>query len=196
MPYLALRDVSAPVPDDSGSTEMGHAVVHRKGAVLSDRDLPETVRTGIKNGNPWMRLNFEPLTDSDARKHRVRATVAEGNRLDGQTPVAPPWEDYVGLSPHEIFARLKDAPVLVAEQVRAYERGGLNRTEIAEFAAPAEREPFLDYNDLSVREVLGKLEMMGGDAVQDVIAYEVAHRARPAIVSFEPELIPVGEPVA
>ncbi len=185
MPFLALRDVTAGTNSSKdGMPEIGLSSVHRKGSVLSDRDVSDHIKERIKAGDPWARLSFEPLTESDARKHRIRATTAEGPRSDGTVLVAPPWEDYVGLHPVEIIGRLQDATIVRAEQVRAYERAGLNRQEISEYSAPAEREPFVDYNDLSVREVLGKLDMIGTEEVQHVIAYEVAHRARPAIVTY------------
>jgi len=184
MSYLVLREVTA-------NNVNGETSVHFKGDVVSEHDLSDTIRAGIDSGQGWFRQSFEPLTKQDARKHRIKATSLEGPRMDGAVIVDAPWEDYVGLHPTEIMSRLADAPVALVEKVRAYERGGLARPEILDHTPPCEREPFIGYDELSVREVLVQLEAMPAEDVAEVITYEVGHRSRPAIVSFEPEMATV-----
>lgn len=179
MPFLLLKDVS--VRDVNGEGRL-----HKQGAVVSDWEVEDRVKAKIKEGSLHFRTLFEPLTEEQALAHRSKETVLEGDHLvDGQW-ISPPWPDYVGLHPEEVVERMRRSQnTNEVEQVRLYERGGQGRRLILDYVAPVERPPLHDYDDLPVRTVLEKLEILSDEAVQEVITYEFAHRKRPAIISFE-----------
>lgn len=179
MPYLALKEVTVTNVNDESA-------IHLPGTVLSDWEVNDFVKGKIAEGSVHYRSLYEPLTNAEALHHRAKATAVEGDHwVDGQF-VSPPWDDYVGLHPEEIIERLKAATSRdVCAQVKLYERGGLNRQVIIDYVAPAERPPFIGYDEMPVREVLEKLALVSADAVQEVISYEMAHRKRPAIITYE-----------
>jgi hypothetical protein len=73
------------------------------------------------------------------------------------------------------------------EKVRQYERVGLNRPAIIDYVAPSEREPWHEYDNWSVRDIIEKLDILDTQTVQDTIVYEQNHKSRAAILTFEPE---------
>lgn len=184
MPFLTLQNVTA-------RNVNGDSVNHPPQTVLSDWELEPYARQKILEGSEWYRARFEPLTDREAYVHRVRATQNEPVHVlnDGgaRTVVQPPFEDYVGLHPTEIVARLKAAPVAVAQLARRYEMGGMRREMITGFVHPAERSPFIAYDDMDLRGILEKLEILPDDQVAEAKVYEAHHQNRPAIVEFEKE---------
>jgi hypothetical protein len=179
VPFLILKDVSC-------TNVNGDSVLHQQGTVVSDWEVSDKIKAKIKDGSLHYRTLFEPLTEKEALDHRAKETAVEGDRMvDGQW-VSPPWPDYVGLHPEEIVDRLKkSADRDEVAQVRLYERGGLSRAGILDYVAPVEREPFYGYDELPVRSVLEKLEVLSDEAVGEVLTYESAHRRRPAIISYE-----------
>lgn len=179
--YLTLKDVTC-------NNVNGDTFVHHEGTVLSDFEVDDFIKGKIKEGSAWYRSSFEPLTDEQASSYRIKATVVEGDHIVENESVSAPWEDYVGLHPEEVISRMKDAerPEEV-EQVKKYERGGMNRQPIVDYIAPVERAPFNGYDAMHVREVLEKLAVLSDRDVQDVLTYEAAHRRRPAIISYERE---------
>lgn len=181
MPYLTRKVVTA-------QNANGDTYTHDKDAVLSDWELSDFIRAEIARGSEWYRDKFEVLTEAEAFKYRVVATKAEGPRtgVDGKI-VDPPFEDYVGLHPHEIVERMRGVDAHTAEQVRSYERAGLNRDPIVGFLAPSEREPWPTYDADGVREILEKLDLLDETSVAEAITYEMRHRKRPAIISYERE---------
>jgi hypothetical protein len=187
MPYLVRKQTTA--MDSEGESQN-----YFPGQVVSDWELSDHIKKQISTGIHWYTQTFEPLTDREAKKYRVEATTAEGARIapNGQT-VDPPFEDYVGLHPKEIIDRMKKLKFDEVEQVRQYERGGLNRNTVIEFVAPSEREPFNGYDAMSVRDILEKMEILDDDSVNGVIVYEMNHARRPAVIEFEREATEVSE---
>lgn len=172
----------------TGANMNGDVTTHFAGDVVSDWELSDHIKKQIKKGTPWYTNKFEPLTDKEAELYRVRATETEGKRTspDGQV-VDPPWKDYVGLHPKEVIDRMNDLAANDVEAVRQYERAGLDRTDIIEYVAPSEREPWNNYDDQNVREICDKLDILDPQMVQDVIVYEMNHRKRAAVIEYEPE---------
>lgn len=180
--FLVLKTVTA-------QSANGDSYTHQPGSVLSDWEVNEYIREQINDGSAHYRAHFEPLTDEEAKHHRVKATATAAKRFgrDGQQLQAP-WDDYVGLHPEEILARLRKSSSLdEVAHVKNYERAGFNRSVITGFTAPVEREPFTDYANLGVREVLTKMAILSDADVRDVVNYELAHRRRPAIIQWERE---------
>lgn len=181
MPYLVIKDVTVP-------NEAGEAYTHLAGTVLSDFEVREHVRNRLAAGDVHLRSLLEPLSAEEARHYRAKATAAERMRYIADRAVEAPWDDYVGLHPDEILERLRNStdPHEI-QRVRDYERAGLNRRVIVEFTAPIEREPFVGYSELGIRETLEKMSLLDDKAVQEIIAYEALHRKRPAILEYERE---------
>lgn len=181
MPYLVRQQVTA--QDVSGDSHN-----HFPGAVLSDWELSDHVRSEIEKGGHWFTQNFEPLTDREAKTYRVRATTLEGKRSapNGQI-IDPPFDDYIGLHPKDIIDRMKKMKFDDVENVRQYERAGMNREMIINYVAPSEREPFNGFNDMGVREILEKMSILDDGTNQEIIIYEMNHQKRPAVIEFEKE---------
>lgn len=179
--YLVKRNVTNTNDDNEG-------VIHYAGDVLSDWELKDHIKQKIKDGVSWYTQNYEILTPKEAELYRKRATATEGKREapDGQI-VDPPWDDYVGLHPKDVVDRMKDLGYNDVEKVRQYERAGLNRPSIIDYVAPSEREPWYEYDNWGPRDILEKMEILDPQTVQDVIIYEMNHKKRPAILTFEPE---------
>lgn len=179
--FLVKKHITLSNSDNEGLTYLA-------GDVLSDWEIPDFVKKKVKEGVPWYTQNFEPLTIREAELYRKKATAVEGKRKapNGQI-IDPPWEDYIGLHPKEIIERMKELSFEDVEKVRQYERAGMNRESIIEFVAPSEREPWHEYDNWSSRDILDKLEILDPQTAQDVIVYEMNHRNRPAIITFEPE---------
>lgn len=179
--YLVKRHTTLSNSDNEGMTYIA-------GDVLSDWEVPDLVKNKIKEGVSWYMQNLEALTDKEAELYRKKATAVEGKRIapDGQN-VDPPWEDYIGLHPKEIIDRMKDLSFDDVEKVRQYERAGMNRAAIIEFVAPSEREPWHEYDNWAVRDTIEKMEILDPQTVQDVIVYELNHRRRAAIITYEVE---------
>jgi hypothetical protein len=179
--YLVKRNVTNSNDDNEG-------IVHYAGDVLSDWELKEHVKKQIQNGVSWYTQNYEILTPKEAELYRKKATATEGKRKapDGQI-VDPPWDDYIGLHPKDVVDRMKDLGFHDVEKVRQYERAGLNRPAIIDYVAPSEREPWYEYDNWGPRDILEKMEILDPQTVQDVIIYEMNHKQRPAILTFEPE---------
>lgn len=158
------------------------------GDVISDWELNDHTKKKISEGVSWYTQSFEPLTDREAKNFRVKATEMSGKRTapNGQI-VEPPWPDFVGLHPKEVIERMGKLRFDEVEQVRQYERAGMNRESIIDYVAPSEREPFSGYSDMGVRDILEKMSILDDQAVQDIIVYEMHHSKRPAIIEFEPE---------
>lgn len=181
MPFRALKDVSVRDVNSDGR-------LHHKGTVLSDWEVEPYVVKKINEGSIHYRGLFEPLTDKEALDDRSKQTILEGDRLVDGVAVSAPWPDYVGLHPEEILHRMKESTDRAeVDQVRRFEKGGQARVSILEYEAPVERPPFYDYDNMGIREVLEKLEVLSDDAVHEVLTYEMAHRKRPAIVTYERE---------
>lgn len=179
--YLVKRQVTLTNSDNEGKT-------HYAGDVLSDWELNDTVKKQLAAGVPWYTQNFEALTDKEVTSYRKKATSVEGKRTapDGQV-IDPPWDDFIGLHPKDVIDRMKNLSFNDVETVRQYERAGLNRASIIEYVAPSEREPWPDYENWSTREICEKLDILDPQTVQDVIVYEMNHRKRAAIITYEPE---------
>jgi hypothetical protein len=125
--YRVLQEVSL----RSGKNR--DVVMHPIGAVLSDWEVDDYVRSKIAEGDDHYLSLFEPLTDKEALYDRTEKTSREGSRLvDGQW-IYPPWPDYVGLSPEELIGRMKDSTDEQNTQTVQYERGGQGRTAIVGF---------------------------------------------------------------
>jgi hypothetical protein len=183
MPFLCKQVVTA-------RNVNGDSVTHQEGSVLSDWELEPYARQKILEGSEWYRARFEPLTDREAHGYRVRATQAEQPHVVDGALVLPPFDDYVGLHPTEIVARLKSGSVALTQHARRYEAGGMRRDMIVSFVHPAERQPFLGYDDMDLRGILEKLEILPDDQVAEAKVYEANHQERPAIVEFERESVP------
>jgi hypothetical protein len=174
----------------------GESVTHQPGTVLSDWEIEPFARQKIMEGTEWYRARFEPLTDREAQGHRIKATLAEPPHIVDGVAVPPPFEDYVGLHPTEVVARLRAGSAELAQRARLYERGGMGREMIASFVHPAEREPFLGYDGMDLRSILEKLEILPDGQVGEVKVYEAAHQNRPAIVEWERETTAQAEGIA
>jgi hypothetical protein len=179
--YLTLREITL-------RNTQGDSHLHLKSVVLSPWEVSDIVKQRVAEGAHTYLAKLEPLTKREVAERRETATTLEGARLvDGQH-IAPPWPDYVGLHPEEIIQRMRDsADRGLIERARLYERGGLAREPILEYTPPAERAPWSDYDNWNVREILEKLPLLGREAINGVMAYEAAHRMRPAVISWEPE---------
>lgn len=179
--YLIKKQTTVTNGDNAG-------VIHYAGDVISEHDLPQLVREKISEGNYWYTQTFELLNEREAEKFRKKATAVEGKRKapNGEI-IDPPWDDYVGLHPKIVIDRMSNLSYEDAEKVRQYERAKLNRPVIIDYVTPSEREPWYDYDDSGVRDILEKLEILDPQSVQDVIVYEMNHKKRPAILEFEPE---------
>jgi|ERR1700722_1116165 len=179
--YLVKRNTTLSNDDNEG-------VNYFAGDVLSDWELPEHVKKKIADGHSWTTQIYEPLTPKEADAYRRKATANEGarNTSDGGT-VDPPWEDYIGLHPKDVVDRMKSLSFNDVDKVRQYEKAGLNRESIMNYVAPSEREPWHEYDNWGPRDILEKMELLDPETVQDVIVYEMNHKKRPAILTFEPE---------
>jgi len=179
--YLCKKQVTLTNSDNEGFT-------HYAGDVLSDWEIPQHIKDKVKEGVPWYIQNFEALTDKEAELYRKKATATEGKRQapNGQI-VDPPWDDYIGLHPKEIIDRMKNLSFDDVERVRQYERAGINRSTIIEYVAPSEREPWHEYDNWGVRDILDKLDVLDPQTVQDVIVYELNHKKRPAVIEHSIE---------
>jgi hypothetical protein len=180
MPYLVKHSTS--MVNVNGDT-----FVHQPGTVLSDWEVSDFVREKVKEGTAHYRNLLEPLLPAEAHRYRIQATQNEPPHLSGKDVVPPPWDDYVGLHPDEVCERMRDSDLDKVAHVRRYERGGMNRQSILEFVHPAEHEPWLGYDDADVRDVLEKLAILSDPQVSDAIAYESAHKARPAVTEWDRE---------
>lgn len=179
--YLTLKEVTT-------RTVNGDSFVHLAGTVLSAWEVDDFVKGKIDEGSYHYRSLYEPLTEKEVFDRRAKATAVEGDRNVEGTAVSPPWPDFVGLHPEEIIERMqKSTSSVEVELVRKYERGGLNRQPIVNYVAPIERPPFHGYDDINVRDLLEKLEVLSDDAVAEVKTYEFGHGKRPAILEFEKE---------
>ena len=180
--FLVLKTVTARSSD-------GESYTHAPGTVLSEWEVSEFIRDKIvKDGDVHYRAHFEPLTDEEAQHHRVKSTAAADPRFSGGQQLTAPWDDYVGLHPTEILNRLKKCSSLEeVARIKEFERAGMNRSVITGFTAPVEREPFVGYAEMGVREVLNKMAILSDPDVRDVINYELGHRRRPAIIQYEKE---------
>lgn len=188
MPYLTKKTVTA-------MNVNGDTFVHPEGTVLSDWELSDTIRAKIKEGSEWFRDLFEPLLEREAHHYRVKATQAEGPRdVEGQS-INAPFDDYVGLHPAEIIARMKDVPLDKARQIKLYEQAGMNRVQIVAYVTPAEREPWDGYDTLGINEILEKFSIMGDSAIADAKIYEANHQVRTVILDYDREIYE-GEPAA
>jgi hypothetical protein len=187
MPFLTLDTVTA----QSGG---GENIVHPAGTVLSDWELSAFAIGEIRRGVAWYRERFEELTEGEAHAYRVKATMAEQPHMLNGVAVPPPFDDYVGLHPDEIISRLRVNSLATAEQARRYELGGMKREQISGFVHPAEHEPFTGYTNMSVSEILDKLEIVPDIIVEEAKVYEAYHQNRVAITEFEKELAaaPIG----
>lgn len=177
--YLTLKEVTLRNVNDEGT-------LHRRGVVLSPWEVNEYVKMRVAEGSYRYRAMLEPLTNKEVSEQRGKATALEGDRLVDGEMVSAPWNDYVGLHPEEIMDRLrKTSDRALIDRVRQYERAGLKRQVILDYTPPAEREPWLGYEQLNVREVLDKMSLVGPAAVEEIRTYEAAHRKRPAILEYE-----------
>ncbi len=159
--------------------------VHQEGDVLSDWEVHDFIREKIKEGSDWYRERFEPLTQAEAHSYRVKATQNAGPRMLEGVAVEPPWDDYVGLAPHEIVDRMRDAELETVRRAKDYERAGMARTPILDFVSPKEREPFEGFDQMEVRQILEKFSVLSDPAVKDAIEYEKIHKNRPAVVDYD-----------
>lgn len=180
MSYLIKQQVTANSVDDDSST-------HFAGDVVSDWELSDHIRAQIKKGVPYYIQRFEPLSDREAYSYRKKATTVEGKRNYEGVAIDPPWDDFVGLHPKEVIERMRGLSFHDVEKVRQYEKAGLARDTIIEYVAPSEREPWEGYDEWSPRDILEKMELLDNGTVQEVIVYEMNHKERPAIITFEPE---------
>lgn len=184
--YLTLGEVTC-------RTVNGDSHVHRTGTVLSAWEVDDFVKGKIAEGSARYRSLFEPLTENEVQEHRSKATALEGDHVVNGQYVSAPWDDYVGLHPEEVLERLyKSSSREEVDRVKLYEAGGLKRARILDYTAPVEREPWQGYNDLNVREILEKLDVLSAKDVSEALSYESAHRKRPAIITYEPTPAPKG----
>lgn len=182
MPFRVLKDTSVRDVNNDGG-------LHPAGTILSDWEVEPFVKGKIEEGSLHYRSLFEPLTDKEAFDARAKETVLEGDRSLAGVAISPPFKDYVGLHPEEIIQRMKDETDRIkVQQVRDYEKAGLARSPILDYVSPCERPPFFGYDDMGVREVLEKLEVLSPEAVAETLSYEFAHRKRPAILTYEREV--------
>jgi hypothetical protein len=164
----------------------GDGHTHLKGTVLSDWEVSDHVKGKVKEGSLHYRALLEPMTEDEARYHRSKMTAVEGDHMVDGKSVSPPWDDYCGLHPKEIIDRMsKSRSRDEVDRVKLYERGGQQRKAILDYMAPVERPPFHGYDEMPVQQVLDKLEVLSPQAQSEVIAYETAHRRRPAIITWE-----------
>lgn len=177
MPYLTLRTITC---NDSEGTSH----THEEGIVLSDWEVSEVVQEKVRRGDPHTCSLLEPITEDAARTHRSRMTTPRTS--SGGDVIQPPWDDFVGLHPSEIIARLNTADLATVKQAKQYEAAGLQRQVIMEHIAPAERPPFVGYNEASIRDILERMSMLDPEGVQRVIVYEMSHQRRPAIIEYDP----------
>lgn len=164
----------------------GDSIIHYAGDVVSDWELNDYIREQIDKGVPRYTQIFEKLTDKEAHNCRVKSTAAEGKRRgsSGQL-IDPPWDDFIGLHPKEVVDRMNDLRPDDAVQVRQYEEAGMKRSTILEHVVPSEREPWHEYDNWAVRDILDKLSILDEKSVQDVITYEFNHKKRPAILEYD-----------
>lgn len=184
MPFLTLQHVTA-------RNVNGDSINHSPGTVLSDWELEPYARDKILEGSDWYRARYEPLTENEAHSYRIKATQNEPPHVlseGGANIIVPaPFDDYVGLHPSEIIARLKEAPLTTTHAARRYEVGGMRREMITGFVHPSERPPFYGYDEMDLRQILDKLELLGENQIGEAKIYEAAHLNRPAVVEFEKE---------
>ena len=178
MPVLTKKTVTV-------NNQNGDSFTHEEGTVLSDWEISTHVAGLIEKGDSHTRTLFEPLTDREAQMHRVKATSLEGPRVVEQDVVDPPFDDYVGLHPGEIIERMHDVDRAKADQIKKYERGGLNRRQIIEYVAPSEKEPWKGYSDMGVRDILSKFSVLSDADVQDAIVWEMHSMRRPAVIEYD-----------
>lgn len=183
MPFLTKQVVTA-------RNVNGESITHPPETVLSDWEIEPYARQKILEGSEWYRARYEPLTDREAQSHRVRATQAEQPHILEGAIVPAPFDDYIGLHPTEIVARLKEADLPVAAAARRYEMAGMRREMIIGFIHPAERTPFIGYDGMDLRSLLEKLEILPDDQIREAKIYEAAHQNRPAVIEFERESEP------
>lgn len=179
--FLCKKQVTLTNSDNEGATYFA-------GDVLSDWEVPDHIKQKINEGVPYYIGNFEPLSQKEVEAYRKKATAAEGKR---QAPsgeiVDPPWDDYIGLHPKEVTERMSTLDYESVEKVRQYERALLNRPTIIEYVAPSEREPWHEYDNWGPRDILDKFDILDPQTVQEAIVYELNHKKRPAILTYEPE---------
>ena len=181
MSYLVKQSVTA-------RDEVDETHNHAAGSVVSDFELTQHIKDQIGKGVTWYTQRFEPLTEKEARAYRVKATSVEGKRLaPGGQIVDPPFDDYVGLHPDEVIRRMEDMKPDEVERLRLYERAGMNRESIIEYTAPSEKEPFNNYDNMGVKDILDKMSLFDQDTNNTIILYEMAHQRRPAIIEFSPD---------
>lgn len=182
--YLVHQDVTA--QDVNGDSNN-----HLKGAILSDWELSDHIKSQIRNGSPWFVSIFEPLTDTEARIHRERATSKAGPRVakDGEV-IEPPFPDYIGLHPNDIVARMRDMTAIDAGKVRKFEEAGARREIIVNYIAPSEREPFTNYDALDEKAIIEKMQLLDDASRQSIIVYEMTHRKRTNILEFNASVDP------
>lgn len=196
MPFLVRKQTTA-------VNMAGDSNVYFPGEVISDHEISGYIKEKVRSGIAWYTQTYESLTDTEARSFRTKATTAEGARVapNGQK-VDPPFPDFVGLHPDDVTKKMEKLPFNEVENVRQYERAGLNRPSIIEFVAPSEREPWHGYSEDGIREILDKMSIFEDDRIQEIITYEMNHAKRPAILEYEPEsydhkderdLVPVGD---
>lgn len=192
MPYRVRKTVSA-------KNVNGDTFVHPEGTVLSDWELSDFIRGKIEQGDDWYRQLFEPLLEREAHAFRVQATTAEGVReIEGQI-VSAPFDDYVGLHPSEIMQRMQTATLEKIRQVKLFERGGMNRSEIVYYVAPAEKAPFDRYDEMSIGDILEKFSILSDADIAEAKLYESNHQQRPVILEYDKTLYErteISEPVA
>jgi len=177
--YLVKKQATA--TDVNGETHD-----HLPGTVVSDWELNDYIKGHIAKGTEHYRQLFEPLTDEEAKGHRVKATAALGPLLVAdRTVVNPPWDDYVGLHPTEIMRRMDTAPVEQVKSIRAYEAAYLGRSSIADYVAPSEREPWAGYDNSTISQILEKMSVMDDKTCGEAVIYEMAHSRRPAIITWD-----------
>lgn len=181
MPFLVRKQTTA-------TNMAGDSNVYFPGEVISDHEISDVIKEKIRAGISWYTQTYEPLTDTEARSFRTKATTAEGARVapNGQK-VDPPFPDYVGLHPDDVLKKMEKLPFAEVENVRQYERAGLNRPTIIEFVAPSEREPWHGYSEDGIREILEKMSLYEDDKIQEIITYEMHHQKRPAVLEYEAE---------
>lgn len=156
--------------------------------MLSDWELSDFIRGKVAEGSQFYRERFEPLLEHEAHNYRVKATANTASRFGADNQeILPPWDDYIGLHPTEVTERMRDEPLDKVRQVQAYEAAGLNRAGIVHFISPAEREPWPEYDQRSVQEIVEKFSILSDPAVDDAIAYERAHKNRPMIAEWDRE---------
>jgi hypothetical protein len=178
MPFLVKKTTTA-------KNINGDTFTHVEGTVLSDWELSDVIRKKILDGDTWSRELFEPLLEHEAHNYRVKATAEQSPRILGDQTIIAPYDDYVGLHPHEIMERMKTEGLEKVRQIKAFERAGMNRTQITSFVAPSEKEPFEGYDSMGVNEILEKFSILSDAQVEEAIIYETNHRQRPAILEYD-----------